>query len=66
MQVDRSISQALAGYDFGLAPLVRGRFNDCKSGIKVLDYAALGLPTMASAVPAYVESIPNGSCILVD
>lgn len=44
-------------FDLGLAPLVRSRFNDCKSPIKVLDYAAIGLPTLASAVPAYTHSL---------
>lgn len=43
----------LSGFDLGLAPLVAGRFNDCKSSIKVLDYAALGLPALASDVEAY-------------
>jgi len=37
----------------GVAPLLSSPFNDCKSCIKVLDYAALGMPTLASDVPAY-------------
>ena len=40
-------------YDIGLAPLADTAFNRCKSSIKVLDYAGLGLPTLASRVPAY-------------
>lgn len=45
------------GLDLGVAPLAEGVFNDCKSPIKVLDYAAIGLPTLASAVPAYTHSL---------
>lgn len=37
----------------GVAPLLSSKFNDCKSCIKVLDYAALNMPTLASDVPAY-------------
>ncbi|MCB8876452.1 glycosyltransferase [Acidisoma silvae] len=37
----------------GLAPLVDTAFNRCKSSIKMLDYAALGLPTVASDMAAY-------------
>ncbi|MCB8881579.1 glycosyltransferase [Acidisoma cellulosilytica] len=37
----------------GLAPLVDTPFNRCKSSIKMLDYAALGLPTVASDMAAY-------------
>lgn len=43
----------IQGFDLGMAPLVSNAFNDCKSSIKVLDYAALGIPTLASDVPAY-------------
>jgi hypothetical protein len=50
----------LSGFDLGVAPLLASAFNDCKSPIKVLDYAAIGLPTLASAVPAYTESLRSG------
>jgi hypothetical protein len=50
----------LSGYDLGVAPLLSSAFNDCKSPIKVLDYAAIGLPTLASAVPAYTDSLRSG------
>lgn len=45
-------SQA-ARADFGLAPLTDATFNLCKSPLKVLDYAALGLPILASNHPVY-------------
>lgn len=50
----------LSGFDLGVAPLLSSAFNDCKSPIKVLDYAAIGLPTLASAVPAYTDSLRTG------
>lgn len=40
-------------FDLGLAPLMETKFNQAKSGIKVLDYAAIGVPTLASDVAAY-------------
>ena len=57
----------LRGFDLGVAPLLEGNFNDCKSPIKVLDYAAIGLPTLASNVPAYAHALMDGvDCHLVD
>lgn len=40
-------------FDLGLAPLVDSAFNRCKSDIKALDYAALGLLPLVSDSPAY-------------
>jgi len=40
-------------FDLGLAPLVDGAFNRCKSDIKALDYAALGMLPLVSDGPAY-------------
>lgn len=38
--------------DIGIAPLERGIFNDCKSNIKALEFASLGIPGIYSdAVP---------------
>lgn len=48
------------GLDMGVAPLLEGRFNDCKSPIKVLDYAAMGLPSLVSDAPAYRHSLGDG------
>ncbi len=47
------------GLDMGVAPLLESAFNDCKSPIKVLDYAAMGLPSLVSDVPAY-HSLRDG------
>jgi GT2 family glycosyltransferase/glycosyltransferase involved in cell wall biosynthesis len=48
-------------WDVGLAPLVDGDFNRCKSSIKVLDYAALGLASLASDISVYRGSIADGT-----
>jgi glycosyltransferase involved in cell wall biosynthesis len=47
-------------WDIGLAPLADTPFNACKSAIKVLDYAALGLASLASDVTAYQGSVADG------
>lgn len=49
----------------GVAPLLSSPFNDCKSSIKVMDYAALGMPTLASDVPAYGAMQTNVECFKV-
>lgn len=43
----------LGWYDIGLAPLETNRFNAAKSWIKILEYAAMGVPFVASASPEY-------------
>ena len=50
-------------WDIGIAPLADSAFNRCKSAIKTLDYAALGLAVLASDVPAYRGSLadPGGA-----
>ena len=48
------------GWHIGLAPLVATSFNESKSAIKTLDYAALGLAVLASDVTAYQGSIADG------
>lgn len=45
--------RSIAAWDIGLAPLTAGPFNESKSAIKVYEYAALGLPVVASSVPPY-------------
>jgi glycosyltransferase involved in cell wall biosynthesis len=47
-------------WDIGIAPLADTPFNRCKSSIKTLDYAALGLPVLASDRPAYRGSLADG------
>lgn len=51
----------------GLAPLLDTRFNRAKSWLKVLEYAALGVPSVASALPEYERFASlhyEGACLL--
>lgn len=45
--------ESLRQIDIGIAPLYPNIFNNSKSHIKALEYAALGIPTVASALPPY-------------
>jgi GT2 family glycosyltransferase/glycosyltransferase involved in cell wall biosynthesis len=45
--------QSQRPWAIGIAPLADNDFNRCKSSIKLLDYGALGLATVASDMPAY-------------
>ncbi len=47
-------------WDVGLAPLIDTSFNRCKSPIKVLDYAALGMAVLASDIDVYRGSVADG------
>ncbi len=42
---------AFKGVDLNLAPLINSPFNDCKSGIKVIEAAWWGIPTVFSHLP---------------
>ncbi len=48
------------GWHIGLAPLADTAFNHCKSPIKVIDYAAMGLAVLASDTPVYRGSLADG------
>ncbi len=50
----------LAGFDIGIAPVVKGRFNRCKSDLKFLEYSMVGIPTVASDVTTYERSVRHG------
>jgi glycosyltransferase involved in cell wall biosynthesis len=42
--------------DIGVAPLIPSPFNECKSNLKLLEYGALGLATIASDIYPYKNS----------
>ena len=48
-----------AAWDLGLAPLVADPFNEAKSALKFLEYAALGVPGIFSRVGEYSEVIED-------
>jgi glycosyltransferase involved in cell wall biosynthesis len=47
-------------WDIGIAPLADTPFNRCKSAIKALDYAAIGLPVLASDRAVYRGTLADG------
>lgn len=47
-------------FDVGLAPLTETVFNRSKSAIKALEYAALGIPVVASDVEPYRQFVQDG------
>ena len=47
-------------WDIGIAPLADTPFNRCKSALKTLDYAAIGMPVLASDVDVYRGSLADG------
>jgi len=47
-------------FDIGVAPLAYNEFNKSKSDIKVLEYASLGIPVVASAFGPYADSVVHG------
>jgi hypothetical protein len=48
-------------FDATLAPLTGSRFNDSKSGLRVQESFALGVPAVASDVPAYRPWVRHGT-----
>lgn len=50
----------LIDFDIGIAPLQHNRFNESKSPIKALEYAALGIPVIASNVGPYRSFVQHG------
>lgn len=47
-------------FDIGIAPLKDDRFNWSKSPVKALEYAALGIPIVASDVGPYRDFVQHG------
>jgi len=49
------------GFDIGIAPLVDCNFNRSKSNLRWLEYSALKLPTIATSISNFKESISEGN-----
>lgn len=55
------LTELLGSVDINLAPLVLpSRFNEAKSAVKWLEAALVEVPTIASASPAFTETIEHG------
>jgi glycosyltransferase involved in cell wall biosynthesis len=52
--------------DIALAPLRDSEFNRCKSNIKWLEWASIGVPVIASNTEAYNSMRPGSDVVLVD
>jgi len=53
------------GFDVGLAPLVDLNFTRGKSNLRWLEYSAMGIPTIASPLNHFVETIKDGETGLI-
>lgn len=47
-------------FDIGVAPIAYHAFNKAKSDLKVLEYAALGIPVVATDFGPYTDSVQHG------
>jgi glycosyltransferase involved in cell wall biosynthesis len=47
-------------FDIGLAPITSSTFNESKSFLKALEYAAMGIPVIASDFGPYPEFVQHG------
>jgi hypothetical protein len=54
------LSSVQPSWHIGLAPLLDTPFNRCKSPIKAMDYAAMGMVVLASDMAVYQGSIADG------
>lgn len=64
--LDLSYYAALSAVDVGLVPLENNQFNHGKSYLKALEYAAVGVPVVASPTPANRELARTVPIILAD
>lgn len=48
------------GFDIGIAPLVDCVFNRCKSNLRWLEYSAQGIPTVATDISHFSQTIKDG------
>ncbi len=55
-----------ACFDIGLVPLAKNQMNECKSHLKGLEYAACGIPTIASPSESYKWFLDSGGGYLAD
>lgn len=55
------VPSAIARADIGLAPTRHDRFTDVSLSTKVFEYAAMGKPVVASALPMIERTFPPGS-----
>lgn len=64
--LERYYEAVAASMDIGLVPLEDSRFNRAKSALKVLEYSALGIPSIASPTPENVRLADDGIGLIAD
>lgn len=52
-------------FDVAVAPLTESRFNSHKSGLRYMDYGAVGIPAIFSDVPAFSSLVRDGQTGLI-
>jgi glycosyltransferase involved in cell wall biosynthesis len=57
------VPAAIAGADIGLAPTRRTSFTDFSLSTKIFEYAAMGKPVVATALPLVERTFPVGSVL---
>ncbi len=55
---------ASKGWDIAVAPVINNSFGNCKSMIKIMEYAALGIPVVCSPVMPYKEAKSSNAHLL--
>lgn len=55
--------QAISEFDIGIVPLELNPFNEAKSWLKGLEFAAVGVPVIASPTPEYVRGAREGAWV---
>jgi glycosyltransferase involved in cell wall biosynthesis len=62
--VEEFVSSVRGAFDVGIVPLERSAFNDAKSNLKGLEFAACGIPFVASPSPEYQLICSQGAGVL--
>ena len=55
--------QIISEFDIGIVPLEINPFNEAKSYLKGLEFAAVGVPVIASPTPEYIRMAAQGGCV---
>lgn len=58
---DYPLTLASKGWDIAVAPVINNSFGNCKSDLKIKEYAAAGIPVIASPIVPYLETVDNGA-----
>lgn len=60
------LAETMKGFDIGILPLMDHPWNQSKSGLKYLQYSALGIPSVASPLPCYTGVIESGTGFIAE